>query len=148
MVFSQLNISKMSSNSELSLQKFLHEQEIHLMALQETGCWEPTDGLFNDKIIFRNNIVGNNTLKGVAIIAKKTLCPEAVQIGDAAAVGFDAIWCQIKVGGRRILVGSLYISPSVGDEIFDNLLSYLREAQSHKLKHNFSSIITRVATQS
>ena len=94
MIFSQLNISKMSSNSELSVQKFIHDQGIHLMALQETGCWDKTKGLFTDSLIIQNDISGKTSLKGVALIVKKTLLPVKVDIEEPS--DFDAIWSQTK----------------------------------------------------
>ena len=91
----------MSANSELSLQKFIHDQGIRLMALQETGSWEPTKEFFKEKTIMKNNITGKDHLRGVALIVQKDLTPELVDIEDT---NIDAIWCQIKLGRRRILV--------------------------------------------
>ena len=108
MIFSQLNISKMSVHSELSLQKFIHDQDIKLMALQETGCWKPTDGFFGDNVVMKKDTTSRNNpnLRGVALIVHKDLLPETVDIGGTDV---DAIWCQIKLGRKRILVGSVYI---------------------------------------
>ena len=139
MIFSQLNISKMSSNSELSVQKFIHDQGIHLMALQETGCWDKTKGLFTDSLIIQNDISCNTSLKGVALIVKKALLPEKVDIENPS--DFDAIWSQIRVGQKRILVGSIYISPSASNEAFENLLKHLKSAVSFKEANKFNSIL-------
>jgi len=96
----------MSAHSELSVQKFIHDQGIKLMALQETGCWEPTDGFFKDKRIMRNDTTNGNNLRGVALIVDKDLLPEAIAIESTET---DAVWCQIKLGNKRVLVGSVYI---------------------------------------
>ena len=139
MIFSQLNISKMSSNSELSVQKFIHDQGIHLMALQETGCWDKTKGLFTDSLIIQNDISCKTSLKGVALIVKKTLLPEKVDFEEPS--DFDAIWSQIRVGQKRILVGSIYISPSASNEAFEHLLKHLKSAASFKEVNKFSSLL-------
>ena len=139
MIFSQLNISKMSNNSELCLQKFIHEQNIHLLALQETGCWKATNAFFQDSVIFQNDISGKTNLRGVALIVKKSLLPEKVDMEDSCE--FDVTWCQIRAGKKRTLVGSIYISPSASKEAFENLLKHIKSAQSFKERHKFNSLL-------
>ena len=139
MIFSQLNISKMSKNSELCLQKFIHDQSIQLMALQETGCWNVTGGFFKDSMIIQNDMSGKNNLRGVALLIKKSLLPEKVEIEESC--DFDVVWCQIRVGQKRILVGSIYISPSASIEAFENLLKHIKGAKSFKEQNNFNSLL-------
>jgi len=139
MIFSQLNIAKMSSNSELCLQKFIHDHRIQLMAIQESGCWEPTKEFFKDYTIIQNDISGKNNLRGVALIVKNDLLPEPVDIGDTSYL--DTVWCQIRVEQKRILVGSIYISPSAGNEAFDKLLKHLNSAQTFKNNNRFNSLL-------
>lgn len=128
----------MSAHSELSVQKFIHDQGIKLMALQETGCWEPTDGFFKDKRIMRNDTTNGNNLRGVALIVDKDLLPEAIAIESTET---DAVWCQIKLGNKRVLVGSVYISPSAGSDTFESLLLQLKKAKDYKEAHKFNSLL-------
>ena len=139
MIFSQLNISKMSNNSELCLQKFIHEQCIQLLALQETGCWKATNAFFKDSVIIQNDPSGKTNLKGVALIVKKSLLPEKVDMEESCE--FDVIWCQIRAGKKRTLVGSVYISPSASKEAFENLLKHIKSAQSFKERNKFNSLL-------
>ena len=75
----------------------------------------------------------------MALIVKKALLPEKVDIENPS--DFDAIWSQIRVGQKRILVGSIYISPSASNEAFENLLKHLKSAVSFKEANKFNSIL-------
>lgn len=70
------------------------------MAIQESGCWEPTKEFFKDYTIIQNDISGKNNLRGVALIVKNDLLPEPVDIGDTSYL--DTVWCQIRVVNRSV----------------------------------------------
>ena len=137
MIFSQVNISKMSSHSEVALQKFINDQNISLIALQETGKWKPTDGFFIDKQIIQNKCI--NDQMGVAIIADKNLSPEHLDNIEDDSV--DAVWCQLKLRNKRVIVGSVYTKPSYSTDGLKRLLEHIKEVQLYGVAHKFNSLI-------
>ena len=149
--FGQLNISKLSTHSELALSNFLETQGISLMALQETGPWEPLPDLFRNYSIYQNNLSNTNNLAGVALVIDNNLYPE--EIADLGSSEVDAIWCQIIIGGKRILTGSVYCKPACSKtvaadnpitpaETFEALLENIKDAIIYAKSHNVSSILT------
>ena len=73
MIFSQLNIAKMSVHSELVLDKFLNDQNITAIALQETGCWSPSAGMFQGRKIYKNKTDMSSVISGVALVLHESL---------------------------------------------------------------------------
>ena len=121
----------MSINSEMALDLFVFQNEIDLIAIQETGTnWSPSDSSFKQhKIMKKDGDIAHGT-NGVALIIKKTLQPEIIT--DLMDEEQDAVWCQIKIGGKRYIVGSVYCKPSlkVSESVskLDTLLSRINDA--------------------
>ena len=119
-LYSEVNkniISKMSPHSEIALQKFIHDHSISLMALQETGNWLPTNGLYSKQKVIQNKCI--NDQAGVALIVDKKLNPEHIDTIEDDTV--DAAWCQMKLKNKRILIGSVY-RPIQADRACDSFL--------------------------
>ena len=115
----------------------MHDQNISLMAIQETGKWEPTDGFFVSHKIIQNKFL--NDQLGVAIIADKSLYPEHLDLIEDDSV--DAVWCQVKLKNKRVIIGSVYTKPTNGTEGINNLISHIKKVHEYGLAHNFNSII-------
>ena len=73
----QLNICGLSTQSTIALQKFLYDQDIKIMALQEVGSTPVPPHTFNNKQAFViNSVKVVNTTKGVALLIDNSLCPQ------------------------------------------------------------------------
>ena len=127
----------MSPHSEIALQKFIHDHSISLMALQETGNWMPTNGLYSKQKVIQNKCI--NDQAGVALIVDKKLNPEHIDTIEDDTV--DAVWCQIKLKNKRIIIGSVYTRPSNSTSGLENLLCHIKKVLAFKVTHNFNSII-------
>ena len=127
----------MSPHSELALQKFMHDKSISLMAVQETGNWKPVDGFFTNQKIIRNKYI--NDQAGVAIVVDKNLNPEHLDTIEDDMI--DAVWCQLKLKNRNVIVGSVYTKPSNNTDGLKQLLCHIKKVLLYKEAHNFSSVI-------
>ena len=65
----------MSVQSEMALERFLHINNVAAMALQETGCWHPSNGAFQGRKIYQNKIDTSTDTSGVALILQDSLTP-------------------------------------------------------------------------
>lgn len=138
-MFCQLNVCKISRHSEVVIDKFMADRNIKLLAAQETGTWIPTPTLFTPYKIFQNKSSADPNLAGVALIIDKALNPE--HIAELSENNVDAIWGQIKLNGRRILVGSVYSRPVQGATHLTPLLVHMEKVLEYKKKHKFTSIM-------
>ena len=120
MTFSQLNVSKVSTQTEIVLDRYMYTEGISLLALQETGCWQPSSDMFEGCKVFQNKHNTSSNLYGVAIIASKDLQPEVID--DLSDPTIDAIWIQVKINKKRVIVGSVYCRPSGGLNDLSKLL--------------------------
>ena len=139
--FCQLNVSKMSSNSELAIGKYLYDKNIKAMMVQESGHWNISTQPYAGYKVFSNDISYNpSKLRGVSLILKEELHPEPIT--DLASPDFDGVWCQIKLHNKRILLGSMYCRPSEADMTeFRNFLDYVSQVRQYGKKHRFNSLL-------
>ena len=129
MIFGQINISKMSAQSEVALQNFICQQGISLMAIQKTGNWIPTDEFFVDKKVIHKT---DTNLAGVAIVADKVLCPEHVDTIEDESL--DAVWCQLHLNNQKVLVGSVYSRPTKDTDGLKKLLDQMFKCIVSKIR--------------
>ena len=147
LIAGQINISKMSLHSEVAVDKFIADHGIKLLAVQETGSWTASAHSFNNMRIIQNktNTNDNPDLSGVALLVDKTLYPEHIDALDDDDI--DGVWAQIKVNGRRILVGSVYCRPGNSGNNSDTLSSlkqltkHIEKVLEYKDKYRFTSIL-------
>ena len=144
-IFGQINISKMSPHSELALSQFVFNHNIHLLAVQETGHWDPDCHLFANYTIFVNTNSPTSSLSGVGLIVKNCLQPEAVKALQSA--DSDTLWCQIFVNGQRHLLGSIYCrpqtsstSPTSPSNDLSSISENIKEALRFAKENNISSV--------
>ena len=138
--FGQLNIAKMSVNSEMAVDKYIATQKIMSFAIQETGNWVPKTELFPGKKVFTNTSSDSVGLYGVALILHDTMRPEP--ISELLDTEVDAVWAKICMGNKKILVGSVYCRPSEKDmQHFNNLLKHITLARDYYKKQKFHSIL-------
>ena len=144
-IFGQINISKMSPHSELALSQFVFNHNIHLLAVQETGHWDPDCKLFANYTIFVNTNSPTSSLSGVGLIVKNCLQPEAVKVLQSD--DSDTIWCQIFVNGQRHLLGSIYCrpqtsstSPTAPSNDLSSISENIKEALRFAKENNISSV--------
>ena len=138
-MFCQLNVCKISKHSEIVIDKFMADKNIKLLAAQETGAWIPSPKMFTSFKIFQNKSSADSNLAGVALIIDKALVPE--HIAELSEDNVDAIWGQIKLNGRRVLVGSVYSRPMHGATHLTPLLTHMEKVLEYKQKHKFTSMM-------
>ena len=139
MTFCQLNVSKVSTQTEMVLNRYMYTEDISLLALQETGCWQPSSDMFEGYSIFQNKDDPRSDLYGVAIVANKELQPEIIdELSDPT---IDAIWIQVKIDKKRVIVGSVYCKPSGGLDELAKLLDGIDKAKQYGSRHGCRSFL-------
>ena len=143
MIFSQLNVSKMSKQSEMAIDHFMHDNKISSMALQETGTWTPSASAFKGRKIFSKSPDIQLGTSGVALIFDQSLSPETID--ELTNSDVDAIWCQVKISGVRYLIGSAYCRPcntvKESNKLMEKLLTNIESARKYRIKHQFNSML-------
>ena len=112
------------------LRQTLHNRQIDIALLQEV--WHPADGTFH----IRNYSEPLTKLRqgreggGVAIVTHEKV--KAVHLQEYDVDGLEAVWADVMVENKRMVVGSIYIAP--GDtsalDLLDVVISKI--LQSHR----------------
>ena len=105
----QLNCSGFSQQTVVATDKYLADQHVQILALQETGNLDQsTVPVMSGKSFFHHHIT-----HGVGIAIDNSMIPIAVSHLNAKCTGIEAIWVLCRIDGKSTLVGSLYSPPSV-----------------------------------
>ena len=102
----QLNVCGLSNHTVTALDKFIADQNIDILALQEVGTAAHPPNLFSNKCMFTNQ-----NGKGVALIVNSTLKPQI--ICDFSNDKTDDIWVPCTLGNKPALFGSGYCKPEI-----------------------------------
>ena len=100
----QLNISGLSTQSTLAVDRLCDIRRVGILALQEVGPPPPTN-VFTNMITFS---VPDD--RGVSLSVRADLKPQRIQAAETSGVG--AVFAVIQVGRKPMLVGSVYRSPN------------------------------------
>ena len=121
---SQINIDRLSTHSAIALDKFISNNNIDIIALQEVGSTQPADDIFHGKKFFYHC-----GAKGVGLAVGTKLKPEL--ISDLADPAIDATFTILSIGKTSIVVGSCYCRPEINStKSLKDLLKHLDKAWS------------------
>lgn len=133
-----INICGLSQRSHMMLNKFVFDNDILLLAVQETGKNQQYKTLNNMKTFEDTN---NQKNKGCAIMVKRevmfTPLPEISQISS----NIDTVWGLLSWNGKNYIVGNVYLKLDylAGAAEF---LKMLQKANDLLKRHRCSGIIT------
>ena len=140
----QINISGLSSSSATSLNRFMTELNLSVVAVQETGLTEEKveeisrSGDHTDFI----GKAASDSLRGVALIVRSSL--HAQRVPCLEVDDLDIVWEIIKLDKLNVLVCSLYCPPSTGSTqtlTLQRLMANIEAAENFRLKHNLDSLV-------
>ena len=110
-IFSQVNISGLSAHSKLALEKFTFDNNISLVALQETKLNQDQlnslDKFSNLESFFSPKL---EQTYGVGLLISQLLLPERVT--KLEEPDCDILWCLINMNCSSVLVASAYVPPN------------------------------------
>ena len=130
----QINISGLSQRSTVALDKVINTSDIDICAIQETLH---NQSLFSNYSVFYNKNQQSNPGRGVGLIIKKQLQPQAVLNSDR-----DAVWALTTLpSGSRCLVGSIYFNPSKSSSHFENLIAEIENAIQFRKSQSVSHMM-------
>ena len=90
-------------------------------------------------MIIQNDVTDSETLSGVALIINRNLQPE--KIDTIATKEVDAVWCQIRLNNKHIIVGSVYTRPTKDSKGLKELLNHIKQVHEYRTKHHYNSLL-------
>lgn len=105
----QLNCSGLSQQTAIAADKFMHDQHIDIIALQETGNLN-TEALPS---MVGKTFFHHYATHGVGVAVNNSMLPVAVTDLNLHCTDIEATWVLCRVDGKSTMIGSLYSPPSV-----------------------------------
>ena len=138
-IFSQVNIDGLSRHSKLALDKFTFNNNISLLALQETKLnqnqLDKLDKFDNLESFF---LPKSDSTYGVGMLISPLLVPQRVtELEDQLC---DIVWCMIRLNNTCVLVASAYTPPNNVLRL-RNLLANIEQAHSYAMKNKIKDIL-------
>ena len=137
--FSQVNIDGLSTHSKLALDKFIFENSISLVALQETKLnKDQLDGLdkfTNMASFFQPKL---ESTYGVGLIISPQLLPQ--RMTELEEANCDILWCMIKVNNLSVLTASAYTPPNNVQKL-KKILDNIDRAFNYGIKNKVKDIL-------
>ena len=119
----QLNVSGLSNHTITALEKFIADQKIDILALQEIGMNKHPHSLFQGKCTYTSHNV-----KGVALSIDTTLHPQV--INDFSNCTTDDLWVLCTISSKPVLLGTGYCQPEINSaNSLKELLTQLSKAR-------------------
>ena len=138
-IFSQVNIDGLSNHSKLALDKFIFNNNISLVALQETKLNQSQlDSLGNFKNLESFFVPKLDHTYGVGLLISPLLLPQRVK--DLEEPDCDIIWCVITIKNSPVLVASAYTPPNNLLKC-KNLLANINNAHNYATKNKIKNIL-------
>ena len=109
----QINIDYLSTSSQVSLEKFFHDNNLSVCAIQETRLTETQlRDLKTPMDISYFSLPLTEETRRVSLAIQNSLNPQRVKYLEKD--GLDIIWCMVKLGLLNTLIASVYCPPEKG----------------------------------
>ena len=133
-----INIDGMSNTSKLLLDKYVDEEQIDILYVQETRsvCKEKLN-LTNMRVVTDINKANN---RGAAIYARTHISLTEITEIPALSKNIDSAWALIVVNNKRYIIGSVYVKLNYNNAISD-VLKMLHEAERISKKYKTLGVI-------
>jgi len=128
-----INIAGLSERSRFMLDKYMSDNPVDVLCVQETGTSDPTrHKLCNMKCSLDTNKAAN---KGCAIFTRvgmsTTPLPQISQVYDK----IDSVWSLIVLNNKRYIIGTVYVKLEYKNGIKD-LFNMLNKAKAYAQKYH------------
>ena len=118
------------SNKRAELSYLIYTQKPDIICLSETKTWidDANDHFYDtdNYVIFRKDRLNQTATSrggGVTILVKKSLKVSELDVKILNNHKFEeSIWCELKCGGKPIVIGTVYRKPTSNNENNDLLL--------------------------
>ena len=133
----QVNINGVSTHTSCALDKYIADNNINILGLQETGTTDVVKQnlKFTNMVTYTPNLIA--TCKGVALcIDEKLKSQSQPHLNDP---NIDVVWVTVELTGRTTLVGSAYCLPETNtiqglQEVINNIQKALDFCRKYKIK--------------
>lgn len=130
----QLNINGLSKHSVTSLEKFIYQRRICILALQETRIDNVKKGVFKGMSTFINTS-GQGVAISIANFLKPQLIPELTDSGT------PIVWASVSLNSKTVLLASAYCNPeTTSTSSLHNVLTNIRKAKEYCDKYSINSL--------
>ena len=131
----QININGLSKHCLTSLDKFIYQRNVNILALQETKVNSIPKNQFPGLTSFVNN-----TGLGVSIVASNHLMPQHVpELNDPQC---SIIWVSVSINNTTVLIASAYCTPeTTSTRSLHLLLGNIRKAKSYAKNLGINSLL-------
>ena len=133
----QLNVNGLSGPSFTSLQKFMYQRDISILALQETKLSESPADSFTNMLTFHNfsNL-------GVSLSIATSLKPQEISSLNCSTDGISTVWAMVNINSKPLLISSVYCPPSTtNSENIKIVIDNIRNAEQYARKYNIKSLL-------
>ena len=138
-IFSQVNIGGLSLHSKIALDKFTFDNNISLVALQETKLNENQIDSIDKFVNLESFFVPKfEHTYGVGLLISELLLPQ--HISELDQQDCDIIWCLININNSSVLVASAYTPPNNATKLM-KLLNNINQAQAYAVRYKIKSIL-------
>ena len=133
-----LNVCGFSEKCRMALNNFIHKEEIHILAAQETGEYKNDNyELHNMNFITDTN---GGTNRGAAIYVNNNLSITKLDNISKMSKHLDSCWGLVVAFNKKFIVGSIYINHKHKPAILETM-NMLKEAEIKKQEMKASGII-------
>lgn len=138
-MFSQVNIDGLSGHSKTALDKFTFENNISLVALQETKLNQSQiDNLDKFENLESFLLPKSDFTYGVGLLISPVLLPQRVK--ELEEQDCDIIWCMTKFNNTCVLTASAYTPPNNISKL-RRLLANINQAEKYAMKNTIKNIL-------
>lgn len=134
--FCQININGLSKHSKTALDKFSFDQQLSIIALQETKLnASQVKDLETTPNMESFMLPKEQDTYGVGLLISPTLFPQRMKNLEESTL--DIVWCLVKINGLNVLVASVYCpphNPSDLRKIIENIKAVNMYGTANKIK--------------
>ena len=131
----QINIDGLSDHSKLAIDKYISDNSIEILALQEVGANLPEEEIFSNV-----ESSWHYGCHGVGLSINPKFKPQPVK--DLSSAGIDSVFSLCTINNRGVMVASCYCRPEISStKSLKQLLKNLDDAWSWCLNRRIKSMI-------
>ena len=105
----QVNICNLSKVSQIPLEKYIFDNNIDVLAVQETKMQIPPS--LKNFNMESTPARGDSLREGGCALYLSTNIKQTARLCDLEEEGLDIIWVLVKMGKQKFIVGTAYIQP-------------------------------------
>ena len=134
----QVNICNLSKISQIPLEKYIYDNNIDILLVQETKLQIPPN--INNYSMESTPSRGMTLKEGGFAIYLSSAIKQSSRLTNLEEEGLDVIWILMKIGTLKLILGTAYIQPD-NTEHMEKLMISCAKAQQYSEKHGIDGIV-------